>query len=52
MKTVCAWCKTVMIDEETLDGKISHGICELCVPIVLAEVTVRLGKSEKLVYDA
>lgn len=31
MKVVCAWCKKVLVEEETSTGIISHGICPGCM---------------------
>lgn len=30
VKTICSWCKALIHDGETIDGRISHGICEPC----------------------
>jgi len=37
VKTICAWCgKTIKVGE-TIDGKVSHGICSKCKREVLKE---------------
>lgn len=35
---VCGWCETVL---EHGDGRISHGICDCCMPKLLATVMQR-----------
>ena len=30
MKLVCSWCKTQIKDDGVRDGKVSHGICNVC----------------------
>lgn len=38
MKTICAWCKTVLNDDNTDGGMISHGICTKCRDWVRGDV--------------
>lgn len=37
MKTVCAWCKTVMIEDNSPDAAVSHGICPDCMRGMLGD---------------
>lgn len=34
MRTICAWCGVLIVDEP---GPVSHGICQKCQDRVLAE---------------
>jgi hypothetical protein len=40
-EVVCAWCGRVIARGRP--GEVSHGLCEECVPIVLAEIELRLA---------
>ena len=37
VKTVCAWCGKTIKEGETINGKVSHGICPKCKKEILKE---------------
>lgn len=43
MKTICSKCGKLIKDGKTLDGLVSHGICETCASIYMADFEDIIG---------
>lgn len=46
IKTVCCSCNKVLVDGETVNGNVSHGICKDCIRRLYPEVAEELEKEE------
>ena len=44
IKTVCCICGKVIRDGKTIDGKVSHGICDGCLPGYMKEQGLKLKR--------
>lgn len=42
MKTVCAWCRKVMIEDETRNAPLTHGVCPDCMKRMLENSEINL----------
>ena len=42
MLIICAWCLKILRQEEPVDGKISHGVCEECMKKTLDDLDEEL----------
>jgi hypothetical protein len=47
MKTICAWCTVLIKDGETVDGRVSHGICSKCFAAVAPPVEPPAGHGHR-----
>ncbi len=47
MKRVCCYCKLVFGEKEPFDDQSeSHGICQICFPIVMADHEIQIEKEK------
>jgi hypothetical protein len=45
---ICAWCGLVIQEGiDPAEERISHGICERCAPLVIAQIEDRLDEARK-----
>ena len=44
MQVICAWCERII---RSGPGPVSHGVCDICLPEVLAEVLERTDTTAK-----
>jgi PAS domain-containing protein len=42
MKTVCAWCAKVLVEDTLADAVITHGICPECLKVLLSDIKLSL----------
>ena len=51
MKTICAYCKALIKDDDKPDKQVSHGLCKPCAVVENKKLDAIIAAREKLERD-